>query len=159
MARGLSGAVLTGTSCGPSSQDPSGLTRDRPQRFLLRFFRGRSAGRACGAPTQTESTLRTPGRWLGGTPRKYIFARCCELGPPTARLVRRGGNQQISPAGEVPIRSPRAGTASLMIGTSTVPAWPDEPSKIVFGMDTKCYGLCMFFLQINVSEKKTWWRG
>ena len=53
-----------------------------------------------------KSTARTPGRWLGGAALVMRSAgrRVRRL---TARLERRGGILQLSPAGEVSYSSPR----------------------------------------------------
>ena len=60
------------------------------------------------------------------------------------------GSNQISPAGEVSMSSPRgrdvlADDAGFLPDEPDVPAWPGGPSKILSGMDTKCngfYSLC-----------------
>ena len=53
------------------------------------------------------SAPRAPGRWVGGHASANMARGVAGGGLLAARLERRGGTHQISPAGEVSIRSPR----------------------------------------------------
>ena len=95
--------VRTTCACVRPRPYPAGLTRDRPL-YCCSGPVDRPAGRLAGI----ASTGRSPGR-----PRRHRLAvqvaRWCRAGV-AARPERRGGIQQISPAGEVSPSSPRAGT-------------------------------------------------
>ena len=73
--------------------------------------------------------LRAPGRWVGGHASAIMARGVAGGGLSAARLERRGGTHQISPAGEVSMSSPRgrdvlADDAGVLPDEPDVPAWP-----------------------------------
>ena len=115
-----------GAPGGPRFLDPCGITRDRPSVSCYVFLRGRSADRACGAPTGSVDGggrfARRVGGWGGG-------------GDVTPRIIRRGAagggrRQTVWSAEEIHQISPGR-RRFLTDVTIAVLAWPVVSSVVV----------------------------
>ena len=95
--------------------------------------------RSAGHAVVGGSTLRTPGRSLGGHASAIITRGVAGGGLLGARLELRGGGgiHYISPAGEISTSSPQgwdvlADDAGISPDEPDVPAWPVGPPGFLF---------------------------